>query len=78
MASPSTIITLGLGSFGAASLVITLGYGISSAGPGFKILLSSAITRTVAGVSPITKRAVISSAITRTVNLNSFNDAGTA
>lgn len=30
MASPSTVITLGMGSFGGASLLLTLGYGIGS------------------------------------------------
>lgn len=30
MASPSTVITLGYGSFGSASLVLTLGFGIGS------------------------------------------------
>jgi hypothetical protein len=31
MASPSTVITLGYGSFGSVNLVPTLGYGISTA-----------------------------------------------
>lgn len=31
MASPSTIITLGYGSFGSVNLLVTLGYGIASA-----------------------------------------------
>ena len=30
MASPSTVITMGLGSFGSSSLLLTLGYGASS------------------------------------------------
>lgn len=30
MASPSTVITSGYGSFGSASLVLTLGFGIGS------------------------------------------------
>ena len=75
MASPSSVLTLGLGSWGSASDLLTLGYGLSEDVPETTtyVVCVSGSSRRVIGVEGAARRVVaVSGASRRVIEVEGF------